>query len=318
MEVMTMHIYLKGCYTILGKISCRGKGKRFSFAVAVKDELDVTVYVIPDGGTIEVLHQAEISKSMIDFLKEYVSDNSKRLPQNLRAELLRITTVMSESTRRVLTHIKYGLNQKDVDEELFSVRGVYWSLDNEHWERLPMLTTVVASVDTFLFLTDDTARFIQGYLNIEAPEPLLALRHLHRARREQNPRHKWVDATIAAELGIKEFLLRKKPDLEALLLEVPSPPLSKLYGSILQQYGGEKSPWKNKMAKGAEVRNELLHIPYYKTIDPWKANEYVDDVQCAVYHLLALLYPEDALVRAFHKPEKTIKVKPLKTKNDFH
>jgi len=100
------------------------------------------------------------------------------------------------------------------------------------------------------------------------------------------------------------------------LLEVPSPPLNKLYGTVLQQYGGESSPWKNKIAKGAEVRNKLLHIPHHEAIDPWEANEYVDDVQSAIYHLLALLYPEDPLVNAFHKPEKTIKVKPLKTKKD--
>jgi len=46
-----MHIYLKGCYTVLGKIECRDKGKRFCFVVAVKDEPNVTVYITPDDGT---------------------------------------------------------------------------------------------------------------------------------------------------------------------------------------------------------------------------------------------------------------------------
>jgi hypothetical protein len=316
MEVIVMHIYFKGCYTVLGKIECRDKKKRFCFVVAVKDEPNATVYITPGDGTIESFHEAETSDAMVSFLKEYAGDSGKKLPPNLSTELSRATSVLSQSTRRVLTHIKYGLNQKDLDEQLFSVRDKYWSLDNDHWERLPMLTSVVGSVDVFLFLTDDTARAIQEYLKFEAPEPFLALRHLHRARREGNPRHKWIDATIAAELGIKEFLLRKKPDLEALLLEMPSPPLNKLYGAILKQYGGESSPWKNKIAKGAEVRNDLLHIPRHKAIAPWKANEYVNDVQSAIYHLLALLYPEDPLVDAFHKPKKTIKLKPLRTKND--
>lgn len=311
-----MHTYLKGCYTVLGKIKCKDKGKRFSFTVTVEDASNVIVRISPEHGTIESFHEAEISDEMVSFLREYVHDTSKKLPQNLRQELSKATSVLSQSTRRVLTQIKYGLNQTDLDEQLFSVRDVYWSLDGQKWERLPMVTTVVGRVDTFLFLTDETFQAIQEHLESEAPEPFLALWHVHRARREGNPRHKWIDATIAAELGIKEFLLRKQPELKALLLELPSPPLHKLYGSILEEYAGERSPWRNKINKGAEVRNELLHIPYHKTIDPWKANEYVDDVQSAIYHLLALLYPGDPLVDAFHRPRKTIKLKRLGTNND--
>lgn len=313
-----MLVYLRGCYTVLGKIECQDKGKRFCFIVPVKDEPNATIYITPGDGTIESFHEAAISHEMISFLKAYASDSSKKLPPDLSTELARVTSILSQSVRRVLTHVKFGLNQKDLDEQLFSVRGEYWSLDNDHWERLPMRTAIVASVDVFLFLSDDTTKAIQERLNIEAPEPFLALRHLHRARREDNPRYKWIDATIAAELAIKEFLLRKKPDLEALLLEVPSPPLDKLYGAILQRYGGERSPWKNKIANGAKVRNKLLHIPHHEAIDPWDTNEYVDDVQSSIYHLLALLYPEDPLVDAFHKPKKTIKLKPLGTKNKSH
>jgi hypothetical protein len=313
-----MLIHLKGSYRVLGKIECKDKGKRFCFIVALKNEPNATIYITPGGGTIESFHEAEISHAIISFLKEYASDSSKKLPPNLSNALWRATSVLSQSARRVLNHIKYGLNQKDLDEQLFSVRGEYWSLGKAHWEKLPTHFHVVGNVDSFLYLSDDTAAVIQECLNIEAPEPFLALRHLHRARREGNPRYKWIDATIAAELAIKEFLLRKKPDLEALLLEMPSPPLDKLYGAILKQYGGEISPWKNKIAKGAIVRNELLHIPHHKAINPWDANQYVDDVQSAIYHLLALLYPKDPLVDAFHKPKKTIKLKPLGTNNESH
>jgi hypothetical protein len=313
-----MLIYLKGSYRGLGKIECKDKGKRFCFIVAVKNERNATIYITPGDRTIESFYEAEISQEVISFLKEYASDSSRKLPSNLSAELWRASSVLSESARKVLTHVKYGLNQKDLDEQLFSVCGEYWSLGKAHWEKLPTHFHVVGNVDSFLYLSDDTAAVIQECLNVEAPEPFLALRHLHRARKEGNPRYKWSDATIAAELAIKEFLLRKKPDLEALLLEMPSPPLDKLYGAILKQYGGEISPWKNKIAKGAIVRNELLHIPYHKAINPWDANQYVDDVQSAIYHLLALLYPKDPLVDAFHKPKKTIKLKPLGTNNESH
>jgi len=159
--------------------------------------------------------------------------------------------------------------------------------------------TVVNEVN----LTPETCSALQDYVR-NARHPFIALRHLHRAKEEQNSRYKWIEATIAAELAIKEFLLAKHPALGPLLLEMPAPPLSKLYGSLLKEYGGEESPKKRQIEKGAEMRNRLVHRPESIHIDPQKALDYVNDVEVAIFHLLWLLHPADLVIKKLylHRP----------------
>jgi len=127
----------------------------------------------------------------------------------------------------------------------------------------------------------------------------MALRHLHRARRESIPRYKWIDATIAAELAIKEFLIRVRPELQTLLIELPSPPLHKLYGPVLESFGYEKSPKLKEISKGAQRRNELLHRPSAEDATHEEASQYVDDIEVAIKHLFLMLYPANPSVKRF-------------------
>ncbi|MEZ6049962.1 MAG: hypothetical protein R3C02_01015 [Planctomycetaceae bacterium] len=119
------------------------------------------------------------------------------------------------------------------------------------------------------------------------------MRHLHRAKNEREPSCRWIDATIAAELAIKEFLIAKEPLLETLLLELPSPPLQKLYGQILEKYAGERSPKLNSLREGSEKRNKLIHRPGGEHVNRSEADQYVKNVEIAIYHLMCLLHPED-------------------------
>jgi hypothetical protein len=150
-------------------------------------------------------------------------------------------------------------------------------------------------------LNENTAKAIQEYLE-QGQEPFFALRHLHKAKKEDNPRYKWIDTTIAAELAIKEFLIRLKPEIETLILEVPSPPLHKLYGSVLESFTKQRSPKLKEIQKGAEVRNKLLHNPKLEDVDGQKASKYVQDVEIAIFHLLTLLYPKDSIIKTFYRP----------------
>lgn len=127
--------------------------------------------------------------------------------------------------------------------------------------------------------------------------PLVGMRHLHRAKNESQPHHMWIDATTAAELCIKEILIRGRPELKRVLLELPSPPLAKLYGSILEGYLGERSPYVSEISKELEIRNSLVHKPSSNRLDLQKAIDYVGVVEAAIWHALSLLYPSDALVR---------------------
>jgi hypothetical protein len=207
-----------------------------------------------------------------------------------------MTSVLSNATRKVLNTIKFCLSQSKLNEELFSVRGEYWSFDNANWKELPTRWKATLNSITSMSLDNTTEKNVQSYL-ISDFEPFFALRHLHKAIKETNPRYKWIDATIAAELAIKEFLVRSRPELETLLLEMPSPPLDKLYGSVLESFTKQKSPKLTALREGARIRNKLVHRPNETKITHEQANSYVHDVEAAIYHLLSLRYPEDRVIR---------------------
>ena len=202
--------------------------------VPIEGKTEVVVEVFAEKDHVEAFHQLEISEKMWEVLKSGISDGVN-LPKELQNELSNMKSDILRATRKVLTLIKYCFNQTDLDESLFSVRDTFWSIDKIEWKRLPMILCATAVIHDFVYLNENTTTIIQAFLE-EDYEPFFALKHLHRAKKEKNPRYKWIDATIAAELAIKEFLIRKNPNLEPLLLEAPSPPLRKLYGSILESY----------------------------------------------------------------------------------
>ncbi len=92
------------------------------------------------------------------------------------------------------------------------------------------------------------------------------------------------------------------PEIEPLLVEMQSPPFSKLYGKILKTYLGEESPFKRELIDGQETRNLLVHRPGSVQIDPQRANNYVSMVEEAIFHLLSLLNPTDRLVKNANFP----------------
>ena len=294
-----MLIHLKGCYTILGKIQSSPKEHRFQFKLPSKDKTSIIVDIISDEGIVESFYQFRISKEMWDVLQTDIHDGRVLSPK-LQAELSSMTSNISKATKKVLNLIKYCFNYPDLNDNLFSNKGIYWSIDKSKWKRIPEIICVTIDEHLLLSLNKKTSNSIQNYIENDF-EPFFALRHLHRAKNENNPRHKWIDATIAAELAIKEFLIRLKPDIETLLLELPSPPIHKLYGPILEYYTNEKSPKVNELAKGAETRNKLVHRPKDIHIDDEQANKYIHDVETAIYHLLTLLYPDDSIMKHFYR-----------------
>jgi len=293
-----MIIHLKGCYGILGEINSDSKKHRLQFRVPLKDKPAVLVDIIPDEKSVESFHQFDVSKKMWGILQTDICD-AKDFHEELQTELSEMTTNISQAARKVLSVIKYFFNQKDINEELLGTSGAFWSRDKVKWKRVPMSLYGILSIHNPIYLNENTAKSIQKYLE-SGHELFFSLRHLHKAKKENNPRYKWIDATIAAELAIKEFLIRLKPDIETLLLEVPSPPLHKLYGSVLESFTNQRSPKLKELQKGAEIRNKLVHKPTGKDIDYGKANKYVQDVEIAIYHLLTLLYPKDPIIKTLY------------------
>jgi len=295
-----MLIHLKGCYNISGKIPSSTKEHRIQFKVPLEDKTSIIVDIISDESIVESFRDYEVSKEMWDILQMDIKDGYTLTPK-LQDELSLMETNISEATKKVLYLIKYCLNCPDLNDNLFSHKGIYWSIDESKWKELPKRTYGIIDIHLLLPLNEITSKSIQSYIENDF-EPFFALKHLHRAKKEQNPRHKWIDATIAAELAIKEFLIRLKPDIKTLLLEIPSPPLHKLYGSILEYYTNERSPRLKELAEGVEMRNKLIHRPKDIHIDDEQANQYIHDVEIAIYHLLTLLYPDDSIMKHFYRP----------------
>lgn len=296
-----MLIYVKGSYTILGKIWFDRKGKtEFEFAVPSENQPPAIVTINLHRNSAESLNGIEPSQELLDILQRHEVHEiapPPTLPKPLQDELSQIKCRITDTAKKVLHLIKYCLHQTDLNESLISSKAFLWSTDKSEWKMFPKTLNIgVVSEGTQSLLYEKTAQAIQEYI-YDGFEPLVAMRHLHRARNEAIPRYKWIDATIAAELAIKEFFIKYRPELKDLLLEVPSPPLHKLYGSILESYAGQRSPKVSEIAKGVEIRNKLLHKPEDIPISRRQAAKYVNDIESAIYHLMDLLYPADYRIR---------------------
>lgn len=199
------------------------------------------------------------------------------------------------SVRDLLALLKYHLRHFKLRESLFSINFEKWTDEDGDTHDFPGTCGGIFQADAFYPLDDQSRLAVQAALT-EGALPLLAMRHLHRAKAELQPHHKWIDATIAAELAVKEVLCKACPKIRHLLLEMPSPPLSKMYGALLEEYLGEESPYRKELIKGQEKRNNLVHLPLEVQVDEQKAIDYVNTVESAIFHLLHLLYPHDELI----------------------
>jgi hypothetical protein len=162
-----------------------------------------------------------------------------------------------------------------------------WSQDGEIW--LPMAVRYSAAIYSHSVgqLNERSRQIVQKRLT-DGEEPLLAMQHLYETHKSDGLRFKWIEATIAAELAIKEMLIRMEPKLETLLIEVPSPPLHILYGKVLESVAGEKSPYVSQLQNGAKQRNELVHRPETEDLNHQEVFDYVAMVGEAIRHLLEL------------------------------
>jgi len=225
--------------------------------------------------------------------------NAFEAPEAAWASFEVITLHMTSAVNAVLEQIKYCLNWHWIDEQLAAHTNVNWSRDGATWNAVPTRGLGRGGVPAYLPLDGQTSGLVQDAVARQCSH-ITALRYLHRARRELEGNHKWIDATIAAELAIKEVLMMVEPKLATLLLELPSPPLRKLYGPSLKHYTQQNCPNRAKLVEGAEKRNELVHRPGQPTVGYREAADYVDNVEQAIYFLLTLVSPKEPWITAVH------------------
>lgn len=294
--------------TVRGRFVLRGTCDRVAegeHVVVVNDaQGPVTVRVSAQGqatGGSAVVHiDADVSAVVSASAAKILADGTELddAPEEVANELRTLSRRASAAANRVGELIKYGLHHHEVHDHPISSRLPVYRLPNSsEWAAFP--TRVLATLDqirTVVPLDSRSVKWLQSYLD-DGFRPFVALRHLHRAENDDRPWAKWIEATVAAELAIKEYLSRRRPELATLLVHLPSPPLGVLYGKVLEDYGGFKATRRAQLIKGAEIRNRLLHQTTGAAVSAEDAQRYVADVRFTITELLLDLYPDDPVLR---------------------
>jgi len=235
------------------------------------------------GNTLESSCSVELRQELAKSLSETPPGD---LGETILQEVRKFFAPLHVANWRTLSLITQEL---ELDEpRILTSRASQWSFDGHTWATLPMNIIMTGeSLRPVYHLDSEWKEHLQAVFDLRE-EPFIAFEHLHEARRGRDARFTWIEATIAAELAIKETLSRLEPSLTNLLLEVPAPPLRKLYGVILEGVAGEKSPYIKQLHEGTEIRNRLVHRPEAVRLDPQKVVDYVAMVDRAIWHLVGL------------------------------
>jgi hypothetical protein len=228
-----------------------------------------------------------------------------KIKEEFKIEIRRPSLILSNAVKKIVKYMKYWLDQSTLEN--YSVKTIYWSMDGEDWKLFPSGWTIsLGCIESPLSIDEKNLKDLQECIDANV-EPFVALEFLHKAINEDEPRYKWIYATIAAELAIKEYLIEKDWRLEVLLNSVQSPPLNKLYGPILKQYSGLDSAMSSKDIQNAiEVRNMLLHRPKEININSKSANLYVQNVKTLIFQLITDLYPGYRLISKNYPPRLNV------------
>lgn len=291
-----MKIIIKNCNDLrFHKPGCLEESN-WSFQVPSKNQSSIQVSIDFKNQKIEALKYYDISDELLHFLQTNCkTDNSSDIDPFENENLKKIINELEYSTKTVVSLIKYCLKNKSInDNQVFRAR-MFWTIDGNEWYKIPNTAYAWSDTGGGTQLNSTSAGKIQEYL-YNGFTPFLALKFLHRADIEENSQVKWIEAAAAAEIAIKEFLLKKDPERYRHLKSKQSPPISDLYGSILKKYTGENSPKLDELIEGARKRNMIIHSPDEISITRKEANNYVHDVDEAIHYLLSHLYPDDGLI----------------------
>jgi hypothetical protein len=254
-------------------------GKGAVFTQAIKVPIQLKDWLLNSAAGI---YSSEYPKEFSNYYSEFYK------------ELKNIAT-------QALNNLKFFAAQDEIADSPALVKPVFeYSFDGNTYSKIPRLFAGSAQVRRRMPTRANEIRDLQHAVD-NGIVPFVAMRHLYRAIREGNPRFKWIDATIAAELAIKEALLRAHPEISVLLLDLPSPPLTKLYGSVMKEYFGTESPYKKIFQNGVTKRNILVHSPKEDDVSLDEATQYVHSVMRAVHHLYTLLYPDWDTAKRLHE-----------------
>ncbi|MFK8162334.1 MAG: hypothetical protein AB8H12_07700, partial [Lewinella sp.] len=281
-------IYLSNCAGISGAFRTEAEEGPFEFMCAnISAVGGVKVTVSCSGEKIESIAEFQISEALLSNLDGQVLVHD--MTASIVAELTALIGVLSFELNRVLFLLKQEMCDERSGGHLVAISpGLEWSKDCRDWYpiRGGELTGGI-SIRPNYKLDNKWKSDIQDIID-SGEYPLLAMQHLYEARRGSNNRSRWIEAAIAAEIAVKEILVLIEPKYKNLLVELPSPPIRKLYGVILEELTGERSPYVSALEKGAAKRNEIVHKPESGQIETQELIDYLATVEQAIQHLVQL------------------------------
>lgn len=265
---------------------------------------------------IEVVFESALTDALVEKIKTSSkhSNNPFKEAREKYAEILGeerviISNLLKENKKiidKLNEVVSFCLNSKTEKSVFVDVVDMFVS-NNVEYRLYPDLN-MSAILDLSFILNDDFVQGISSYITDESQKPLLAFSILRNSLHQQNLRQRWIEITVAAELGIKEFFVRKFPSFEMLLNEMPSPNIRKMYGSLLEHYIGEKAPNLNAIQKGLETRNSLVHTFSEQKINATMADDYTKAIKECLIFLQIKLSGEDCFTSnqiTFGKMEAT-------------
>jgi hypothetical protein len=237
--------------------------------LAITFEYDCSV--LTPKNLMKLISSSDYRKDHQDMLREY-----KDIIYQLRDVAYEFDLLLRDELDRVM---KQSLLGETIDE-------FFYDQNSEEWVSSKDLPTYNAILSVSKAEKIDL-NFISKIERIIADEetPFLASHFLDIASSTKDPKTKWVVGTIALEVGIKEAIIRIDEKLEVLFLEIPSPPLHKLYKSVLKSLTEVESPFYKEIQKGARVRNKIVHKPSKIFIEDQDAVDYLSMINVAINHL---------------------------------
>jgi hypothetical protein len=255
---------------------------------------DVTMTHDSQTNTFILTQTVDLSDSEIDELRNI----DKTYEEGTVS--FKLVEYLNNRMKEVLAYLKYFYMIPKLDEQLDSGGTTQWSTNNTDWQDIPMKMRYRWEPTSPIYVLPDPLLSWFPILASKNIKPLFAFSHLHKAFNERDTRHQWINATVAAELGFKEFLAKYDKNSASLITYAPSPPLPILYKQVLKDHTGEESPFAEKLGKGASTRNDLIHKPNHRSPNKEKTNLYLHEVQAAILHLQYLLNKDIEILKYFY------------------
>jgi len=281
------------------------------YVISNKLKSKISITIDFENEKIEAISQVDVSDQLFEELSHQRQETLEEgFPlidfASVSGEFFNILDEYDTSLKNVISLIRSRFHIVGISDDLIERDDTFfWSLDNLNFR--PIHSIKPAYIQLGQVITQNDFQQIQNDLDSDTIPFFLAFKFLNSALNDEVPEFKILDATTAAELAIKEFLIRKNPSLEKLLSELQSPSLPKLYGPILEEYSsgnqkkGEKSPRRKILDYGNQLRNKIVHTPSNLEIPEGYAFFYCKNVESAICHLLTLLYPTDPLWKMRYK-----------------